>query len=545
MFNRKPKSGKTGPLPASKPAAFRKRASVTVLDFEGATVRVVQASAQPGGARISRVAQAAIDVPPDKREDAKAVGAALKRALDEQKIKSKEVIFALPRAQVVLRPLQTPMVADVRELASIVNFQISKDLPFRIEDAVVDFKVLRVLEPSPTSAAATGEGETGKASGPQLEVLVGAVKKDVLEFYRNVAKEAGLKIEGLSLRTLGHSRIVRQVAADASEAAILVVGVRRDETTIDVVDCEKLVFSRVANVPFPEAEENRAAFVQALQIEAVRSLHSYGGMTDHVAVRKVVVLGATGLEGLVAPALASRLALPVETPALPNTDGEQAAAAAACGLALNALETGGLPLDFENPKKPAPPSNPRRTQILVAAAAAVVLLVALLGARAHLINKRKAIKQQVQLELTDAEKKLPVYKRLKAQSKVVNTWLADEQEWLEHIAYLSGVLPGADQIYLSAFTTTPQHVIRFSVQARSGELLAELDKKLRAAGYEVKPLSITPSGDKHGYNFRTTVELSIPKKMKPDLAKVKVPARPADDTPARAIVPAKQGGGRS
>ena len=53
----------------------------------------------------------------------------------------------------------------------------------------------------------------------------------------------------------------------------------------------------------------------------------------------------------------------------------------------------------------------------------------------------------------------------------------------------------ADQVYMSAVNTTPQHMIRISVQAKTGELLAELDKKLRAAGYEVKPLSITPATD--------------------------------------------------
>ena len=111
--------------------------------------------------------------------------------------------------------------------------------------------------------------------------------------------------------------------------------------------------------------------------------------------------------------------------------------------------------------------------------------------------------------------------------------------WLDHLAYLSAVLPAADQVYVSAINTTPQHVIRLSVQAKTGELLAELDKKLRAAGYEVKPLSITPASDKYGYNFRTTVELNVPKKMKPDLTKQKAPARPADDTPPKSASTAK------
>jgi hypothetical protein len=56
-----------------------------------------------------------------------------------------------------------------------------------------------------------------------------------------------------------------------------------------------------------------------------------------------------------------------------------------------------------------------------------------------------------------------------------------------------------------------------------------LDKQLRAAGYDVKPLAITPGADRNGYEFRSNVELTAPVKMKLDIAKVKAPARPADD----------------
>jgi len=67
------------------------------------------------------------------------------------------------------------------------------------------------------------------------------------------------------------------------------------------------------------------------------------------------------------------------------------------------------------------------------------------------------------------------------------------------------------------------------VQARNGETLAKLDKQLRAAGYNVKPLAITPAADNHGYNFRSNVELTLTPGMKMDLAKVNAPARPTDD----------------
>jgi len=531
MFKRKPKAADPGALPLPKPIPMRKRTGVAVLDFEGAALHVAQAAS----GRVTRAATVAIEIPPDKQNDAKAVGPALKAALEKGKIKIKETIFAVPRGVVVLRPLQVPMVSDARELAAIVNFQIAKDLPFRIEDAVIDFKVLRAFE-------LPGAADAGKAAPPErrLEVLVGAIKKDVLEFYRAIARDAGLKLEGLGLRSIGHAQFLRVAGAFAADSAALVLALRSDETTLDIVDSGKLVFSRVAGVPLPTDEQGNGAFVQALQIEAVRGLHSYAGGGGHPAVTKLLVCGGTGLEAAVAEALGARLNLPAEVP-----NARESNLAAARGLALAALEPAGLPLDFENPKKPAVPRNSKRTNLLIASAAALVLLLGMAGVRANLVKKREAVRQQVQLEVAGAEKNLPIYKRLKAQHRSVAGWLAEEKSWLDHLAYLSSILPGADQIYVSALTTTPQHVIRFSVQSKTGELLAELDKKLRAAGYDVKPLSITPANDKHGYNFRTTVELSIPAKMKPDLAKAKAPPRPADDSPPRAAASAAKGGRRS
>jgi hypothetical protein len=116
------------------------------------------------------------------------------------------------------------------------------------------------------------------------------------------------------------------------------------------------------------------------------------------------------------------------------------------------------------------------------------------------------------------------------QIGAVDEWAKGNANWIEHCSYLSAILPASEEIYLTSLTVSGQGVIRLAVQARSGEILAKLDKQLRAAGYDVKPLAITPGADRHGYEFRSTVELLVPERMKIDLSKVKAPARPADDS---------------
>lgn len=295
---------------------------------------------------------------------------------------------------------------------------------------------------------------------------------------------------------------------------------------------------KAADVPPLEATPapGPATFADAVTIEVVRSLHSYGGVEQHIAVAKVVVTGATGQETAVLESLRNRLNIPcdlldpVRALDLPEDAREHAAGSiSALGLALGANDAQGLPFDFLNPKQPAVHRNVRRIRIMIGAAGATAILFAILATRSHLVNQRLKIQRQVQAELAAAEKKRPIYKQMRQQATTAQEWLKENRPWLEHYAYLSAVLPSSEEIYVSSIAVGSQGSIRLGVQAHSGEILARLDKQLRAAGYDVKPLAITPGTDKHGYNFRSTVELSAPDTMKIDLAKANPPARPADD----------------
>jgi hypothetical protein len=252
-------------------------------------------------------------------------------------------------------------------------------------------------------------------------------------------------------------------------------------------------------------------------------------------VSKVIVTGVTGQEEAIVQALGRRWSAPagVLDPApLGLDDGarERARGAiAAIGLALGWTDESGLPFDFLDPKRPAVQRDLRRIRLLAGVAAMAALFLVLLMVRGQLTQRRMAVLREVQAELNEADKKRPIFRSMRLQAATVDEWTRGDRDWLDHYAYLSAILPASEDVYLTSFATTPQGVIRLGVQARSGETLARLDKQLRAAGYEIKPLAITPGSDRHGYDFSSTVELSVPEKMTFDLAKVRPPARPADD----------------
>src|SRR5207247_2804654 len=123
-------------------------------------------------------------------------------------------------------------------------------------------------------------------------------------------------------------------------------------------------------------------FVDAVTIEVVRSLHSYGGMEPHIPVVKMAVAGVTGHEAAVTEALQTRFNTPcvLLDPAsaldLPGAAREHAAGSiSALGLALGVNDPQGLPFDFLNPKQPAVQRNMRRIRLMMGAAAAIAVLL--------------------------------------------------------------------------------------------------------------------------------------------------------------------------
>jgi hypothetical protein len=227
---------------------------------------------------------------------------------------------------------------------------------------------------------------------------------------------------------------------------------------------------------------------------------------------------------------------------LPTDAREHAAGSiSAIGLALSAGDPDGLPFDFLNPKRPPVQRNMRRIRALAGAAVAAAVIVLFFGFRKHYVDQRLKVQRQILAELSKEDKNRSLYRRMRQQAASLHEWSREGHNWLDHYAYLSSILPPADEIYVTQLSVGAQGTIRFAVAARNGETLAKLDRQLRAAGYNVKPLAITPASDKHGYDFRSNVELTLTDGMKMDLAKVNAPARPADDA---SLDPPQSGGGQ-
>lgn len=561
---------KTIRLPFRRERRPRVPTAITALDLDGSMLRVAQTSVRNSGPVVMRVVAAPLEFPPDAdRANPEVTGRAIARALSQLHISPGSVIMGVPRAQVVLRTLLVPVIDDIEELASVVHMQVGRDLPFRTDEAVIDFRVCHRAPDAPAPAPAppaaggpdsgnpkadpTAPGDAPAPAAPQLEVLVAVVKRDVVEFHRQAAEVAGLKLTALGFLPYANARSVQACrVADGNEPFAL-VSLRPDEVGIDVIADETLRYSRGATVRLsspagnagvgaadapvtpPEPARNDS-FPDLATLEVVRSLHSYGGMEPGRPISKIVVSGATGHEASVVEALSKRLGKPC-TPldpasALnlrPEARDHAAGSIAAIGLTLGLADSRGLPFDFLSPKRPKVHRDMRRIWILSGAAGFAVLTVAVLALRSQLVARKTKLLNDANAELAEAEKKRPTYRRMILQAGAIDDWLKGGRDWLDHYAYLTAILPPSEDVYVTSFTVSAQGSIRLAVQAQSGEILAKLDQKLRAAGYDVKPLAITPGADRFGYEFRSNVELIPTPRLKIDLSRAKPPARPSDD----------------
>ena len=542
--------------PFLRNARKRTLTAVTALELDGGVLRAAQVSLKGDVPVVTRTAVAHLKLAPDSdRADAAVLGEAVAEAVDALRLKPGQTVIGVPRHSVVLRTLKLPAIDNIRELASVVQMQIGKDLPFRLEDAVIDFSVRSESdEGAARTAETTGEkGASGAGSSPKIEVMIAAAQRETISFYERVAAVAGLKLAGLGWLSQGNARGLQACDLGQGGEAVALVSLRADEVAIDIVGRGALLFSRGSQVPTqvspaegapdkaPSAEQaapprSGRSLAETAAVEVVRSLHSYGGLGNGVPVSKLVVIGATGHEQSLIELLRGRSDLPAQSLdpgaalSLPEPARENGSATlSAMGLALGAVDPDGLPFDFLNPKRPAVQRNMQRIWTLAGAAAGLALMIGLLGLRSHLVKQREKARLQVQAELKKAESNVPLYRRMQQQATTLQNWAKDERNWLEHYAYLSAVLPGSQDLYITSLSVSGQGNIHLAVQARSGEILAKLDRQLRAAGYEVKPLAITPGSEKHGYNFRSTVELIVPPRLKIDLSKVQAPARPEDD----------------
>jgi Tfp pilus assembly PilM family ATPase len=513
------------------------------VDFDGRQLRVVHAERVGNRTRVLKLAAVATPEHLDQQSP-KAFGGLLGRTLRDMRLSNVGVLMNVPRGLAVLKPVTLPAGTPQTELAGMVQFQMEKELPFRTEEAVIDFTVESHYDVEADQAQAPSVG---------IDMLVGAVRLPVVDQYRQIAEAAGVKLLRLGLRPYANMRCVDACTRRGPGESLLVVHLTADETEIDVLVGKSLSFSRSAAVKIPAAladPAERGQSVRSVVMEVVRSVQSYQAVERGFRADAILVAGGTGVEADVAAELGRRLGVRCElfdpAGALQLGDVENASAfVAALGLAIGHSGAEQLPFDFLNPKRPRVRRNVRRIASVCAAVAVVLVLAGGITAGAVVLGGKQAEVDRLRAK-RDAKRKLSGdLKRLESRVAAIRQWNAESREWIRHWAYLSALLPPCTDAYISALKTTSDGWISFTLKARDSKVITDLDKRLNEAGYTFKLKRLATASDSYGYPYNADVQVYVDTDAKIDLASVRPPPRPSDDdSVGRLMQTASTGGSR-
>src|SRR6187431_2033757 len=224
------------------------------VDIGTASIKVCQVKETRKGLGLVRLGYAPLGpqvIVDGQVMDSGAVVEALQKVFHDAKIKQKECALSVSGQSVIIRKISVPMMTEA-ELAEQIQWEAEQHIPFDIKDVRVDYQVLR-----------------RRPEASQMDLLLVAAKKDQIEEYANLARNAKLKpiicdIDAFTVQNLfEYSRGLPQ------DQTIAVINVGASLSSLNIISNGVSAFTReIANggnviteeiqrqlsVPFEQAE---------------------------------------------------------------------------------------------------------------------------------------------------------------------------------------------------------------------------------------------------------------------------------------------------
>jgi type IV pilus assembly protein PilM len=116
----------------------------------------------------------------------------------------KRFSVGIANQKIVVRTMEFPII-DPKELRAAIEFQAQEAIPIPLDEAILDFQVL---------STTADEGEGGRQ-----QVLIVAAQRDMIAQFMQVAKKAGLAVDGIDLQAFALMRSVAPPVAFVDQGA--------------------------------------------------------------------------------------------------------------------------------------------------------------------------------------------------------------------------------------------------------------------------------------------------------------------------------------
>ena len=302
------------------------------LDIGSSGVKLIQLKERKGGYALMAFGTAPL--PPEAIVDgalmnSAAIVSAIQELVAQQKVKTKEVAIGVRGHSVIIKKISLPRMTQ-EELDESIQWEAEQYIPFDVKDVNIDTQIL------------TPEGD---AAG-QMDVLLVAAKKDMINDYTSVCAEAGLQaavvdVDAFAVQNAfetsydlapGETVVLINVGASVSNINILAGGTTtftRDVTLGGNTFTEEI--QKQLNISYDEAEalkvggqgETDAVVPQEVErvIQGVaeqmageiqRSLDFYAATAADSRIARIYLSGGTARIPALFKVLEARAGVPVE-----------------------------------------------------------------------------------------------------------------------------------------------------------------------------------------------------------------------------------------
>jgi type IV pilus assembly protein PilM len=233
------------------------------LDVGASSVKLAEFEpSKAQGLRLTNFNHAELGLDPEHEENRKAlVVSTIANALKEKGIRATRVVFSVPGQSVFTRFVKLPPV-DESKVVQIIQYEAQQNVPFPIEEVIWDYQLL----------GSTNEGE--------LEVVLLAIKSDIIENLKEDIESTGLRTEMVDVAPMALTNSVRYNEGDLEGCTMIVdIGAR----TTNLLFLEKgRVFTRSIPIAGNAITQSIAAefgvtFLEAEQKKRAKGFVALGG----------------------------------------------------------------------------------------------------------------------------------------------------------------------------------------------------------------------------------------------------------------------------
>lgn len=308
---------------------FLKKKEAVAFDIGSNSIKLVQMHQAKKGWELVKLGIA--ELPPEAIVDGSIIDSmtvtnTIKDLIKEHGVKVKDAVSSLTGHSVIIKKVSFPAMTE-DELAESIQWEAEQYIPFPVADVNLDFQIL-------------GTDLEGRG---QMDVMLVAVKKDVINDYTNVIKEAGLNPVVIDVDSFALENMMEINYPVTPGENIAMVNVGASITSISVILSGLTIFTRSIpmggnqfteemqrqlNISFKDAEdmktgkkevaepEARSSAIESvstnLAFEVKRSLDFFLGGSQGSYVNKIYLSGGgskvTGLKEL----MQDKTSIPVE-----------------------------------------------------------------------------------------------------------------------------------------------------------------------------------------------------------------------------------------